>query len=131
MEAIRENIPRITEFVDAELEQLDCSVKAQMAIDIALDEVLANITNYAYTPGTGKVEVSVGYDAQERTAVIAFRDSGIPFDPLQREEPDTTLSAEDREIGGLGIFLVRKLMDDVQYRRENDTNILTLRKKIK
>ena len=130
MEAIRENIPRITEFVDAELERLGCGLKAQMAIDIALDEILANICHYAYKPGRGKVEVTVDTDERERTAKITFRDSGVPFDPLQREEPDTTLSAEERKIGGLGIFLVRKTMDAMEYRREGGCNVLTIRKKI-
>ena len=130
MEAVRENIPRITGFVDAALEQMDCGVKAQMAIDIALDEILANICLYAYAPGTGTVEVYVDHDAENRMAVITFRDSGVPFDPLQKEEPDTTLTAEEREIGGLGIFLVRKTMDAMEYRREDGFNVLTIRKKI-
>ena len=130
MEAIRENIPRITEFVDAELEQLGCGVKAQMSIDIALDEILANISYYAYAPGKGMVEVSFDYDEREGAAVITFRDRGVRFDPLQKEEPDTTLAAHKRKIGGLGIFLVRKTMDAVEYRHEDGFNILTIRKKI-
>ena len=116
--------------MDAALEQMDCGVKAQMAIDIALDEILANICLYAYAPGTGTVEVYVDHDAENRMAVITFRDSGVPFDPLQKEEPDTTLTAEEREIGGLGIFLVRKTMDAMEYRREDGFNVLTIRKKI-
>ena len=116
--------------MDAALEQLGCSVKAQMAIDIALDEILANICHYAYTPGTGTVEVCIEYDAENRTAEITFRDRGVPFDPLQKEDPDTTLSAEERKIGGLGIFLVRKTMDAMKYRREGGSNVLTIRKKI-
>ena len=130
MEAVRENIPRITEFVDAALEQMNCSVKTQMAIDIALDEILANICHYAYAPGTGTVEVCVDHDAENRMAVVTFRDRGVPFDPLQKEDPDTTLTAEEREIGGLGIFLVRKTMDAVEYRHEDGFNVLTIRKKI-
>ena len=130
MEAVRENIPRITEFVDAALEQMNCGVKTQMAIDIALDEILANICHYAYAPGTGTVEVCVDHDAENRTAEITFRDRGVPFDPLQKEDPDTTLTAEEREIGGLGIFLVRKTMDAMKYRREGGFNVLTIRKKI-
>ena len=130
MEAVRENIPRITEFVDAALEQLGCSVKAQMAIDIALDEILANICHYAYAPGTGTVEVFIDHDAENQMAVITFRDRGVPFDPLQKEDPDTTLTAQEREIGGLGIFLVRKTMDAVEYRHEDGFNVLTIRKKI-
>ena len=116
--------------MDAALEQMNCSVKAQMAIDIALDEILANICHYAYAPGTGTVEVCVDHDAENRMAVVTFRDRGVPFDPLQKEDPDTTLTAEQREIGGLGIFLVRKTMDAMKYRREGGSNVLTIRKKI-
>ena len=130
MEAVLENIPRITELVDTVLEQAGCSVKAQMAIDIALDEILANICHYAYAPGAGKVEVCAEYDAENRMAVVTFRDRGVPFDPLQKEDPDTTLTAEQRQIGGLGIFLVRKTMDAVEYRREDGCTVLTIRKKI-
>ena len=114
--------------MDAALEQMDCGVKAQMAIDIALDEILANICLYAYAPGTGTVEVYVDHDAENRTAVITFRDSGVPFDPLQREEPDTTLTAEEREIGGLGIYMVKKSMDAIRYQYENGKNILRIKK---
>ena len=125
-----ENIPRFTAFVDGELERLGCSIKAQMQIDIALDEILANISLYAYTPGKGEAEVLVDYDAEGGAVLITFRDRGTPFNPLEREEPDTGLSAEEREIGGLGIFLVRKTMDGMEYRREDGANVLTLRKKI-
>ena len=105
-------------------------MKQQMEIDIALDEILANISLYAYTHGTGTMEVNFDYEPEERTAVITFRDRGIPFDPLKRAAPDTTLSAAQRKIGGLGIFLVRKTMDSVEYRREDGYNVLTIRKKI-
>lgn len=131
MEAIKANIPQITEFVNTELDRLGCSIKAQMAIDIAIDEMLANISSYAYAAGKGTVEVRVDFDEENRTVAITFMDRGIPFDPLQRKEPDTSLPAEEREIGGLGIFLVRKTMDAMEYRRENGTNILTIRKKIR
>jgi len=116
--------------VDGELEQLNCSMKAQMQIDIAIDEIVANVSFYAYTPGTGNVEIGFDYEPESRTAVITFTDSGVPFNPLEKEEPDTGLTAEEREIGGLGIFLVRKTMDGMEYRREDGRNILTIRKKI-
>ena len=116
--------------MDGELEQLDCSMKAQMQIDIAIDEIVANVSFYAYTPGTGNVEIGFDYEPETRTAVITFTDSGVPFNPLEKEEPDTGLTAEEREIGGLGIFLVRKTMDSMEYRREDGHNILTIRKKI-
>ena len=105
-------------------------MKAQMQIDIAIDEIMANISLYAYAPDTGPVEVRFSYDAESRTAAITFVDRGTPFDPLQRAEPDTSLSAEERQIGGLGIFLVRKTMDGMKYRRESGQNILTILKKI-
>ena len=131
LKAVRESIPRITAFVDNELEQLGCSMKAQMQIDIAIDEIVANVSFYAYAPGTGNVEVGFDYNPQDETAVITFTYSGVAFNPLEKEEPDTGLTAEEREIGGLGIFLVRKTMDGMEYRRENGQNILTVRKKIK
>ena len=121
MEAVRENIPRITELVDTVLEQAGCSVTAQMAIDIALDEILANICHYAYAPGTGTVEVCVDHDEENRTAEITFRDRGVPFDPLQKEDPDTTLTAEQREANLAGAFRPKEpiafpvlIIDDVR-----------------
>ena len=130
MEARPENIPLVTEFVDGELERLGCSVKARMQIDIAIDEIMANISHYAYAPGTGSAEVAFGYAEGERMAEITFRDRGVPFNPLERAEPDTGLSAEQREIGGLGIFLVRRTMDAMEYRHEDGYNVLTIRKRI-
>ena len=130
MEAVRENIPRVTEFVDSELEQAGCPVKAQMQIDIAIDEIMANISLYAYAPATGTVEVRFSHDAENGMAAITFVDSGVAFDPLQKAEPDTSLPAAERQIGGLGIFLVRKTMDGMEYRREDGQNILTILKKI-
>ena len=124
------NIATVTAFLEQELEALDCPVKAAMQISVAADEIVTNIAMYAYTPGSGDVTVQFAFDAATRTAEIAFTDSGTPFDPLKKADPDVTLSAEEREIGGLGIFLVKKTMDEVLYRRENGRNILTIRKKI-
>ena len=124
------NIEAITEFVDRELEARECPLKEQMQIRVAIDEIVANIAQYAYTPGTGNVTVCFDFEEQERTAVLTFIDEGVPYDPMQREDPDVSLPAEKREIGGLGIFLVRKTMDDMAYRREDGKNILTVRKKI-
>ena len=130
LEATVQNIRTIIDWIDGELEQVNCPLKAQMQIDVAADEIMANISHYAYAPGTGDVTVGFSYDEPSRTAAVTFADSGIPFDPLQKEEPDVTLGAEERAIGGLGIFLVRKTMDEVIYRREGEKNILTIRKKI-
>ena len=124
------NIPVVTSFVDEQLEQLGTAIKQQMAIDVAIDEIFTNIASYAYPGASGSATIRFDFDPEEKSAVITMIDSGIPFDPLQKPDPDVTLSAEERQIGGLGIFLVKKTMDQVLYRRENGKNILTIRKKI-
>ena len=129
LEATVQNIRTIIDWIDGELEQVNCPLKAQMQIDVAADEIMANISSYAYAPDTGNVTVGFSYDESSQTAAVTFTDYGIPFDPLKKEEPDVTLGAEERAIGGLGIFLVRKTMDEVSYHREGEKNILTIRKK--
>jgi anti-sigma regulatory factor (Ser/Thr protein kinase) len=121
-----ENIEVVTAFIDAFLEDADCPVKTQMQIDVAVDEVMSNIAHYAYPDGEGMVTVSL--EEKENTVQIFFRDSGIPYDPLTAKAPDLSLSAEDRPIGGLGIHMVKKMMDAVSYRYENGQNMLTLQK---
>ena len=88
------------------------------------------LARYAYAPGGGDVAVRFDHDESTRTVSIAFVDSGVPFDPLQKPDPDVARAVDEREVGGLGIFLVRKTMDSVDYRREGGQNILTIRKKI-
>ena len=121
-----ENIEVVTAFIDAFLEDADCPVKTQMQIDVAVDEVMSNIAHYAYPDGEGMVTVSI--EEKENTVQIFFWDSGIPYDPLTAKAPDLSLSAEDRPIGGLGIHMVKKMMDAVSYRYENGQNMLTLQK---
>ena len=130
MPATIESIPTVTAFVDEALEALDCPMKAQMQIDVAIDELFANIASYAYAPGTGDATVSLDFDEAARVFSITFEDSGVPYDPLKKEDPDVTLSVEEREIGGLGIFLVKKTMDAMEYIRRDGKNVLTIRKKI-
>ena len=125
-----ENIGKITAFVEGKLEERDCPLKKTMEISMAVDEVMANVAMYAYAPGTGDVTVRFGFEEASRTASVTFIDGGVAFDPLAKEDPDVTLPAEQRKIGGLGIFLVKKTMDEVTYKRENDRNILCIRKKI-
>ena len=130
VQAIIENIPRVTEFIDGQLEAVDCSIRSQMQIDVAIDELLANIASYAYETGEGQVTVRFDFQPDNRTVALTFIDSGIPYDPLAKADPDVSLSAEERQIGGLGIFMVKKSMDDMQYRYENGKNILTIRKRL-
>ena len=129
-EAVAENIPQLTELIDGQLEALDCSMKAQMQIDVAVDEIFGNIARYAYGEGGGDATVRFDFDGTSRMASISFMDRGMPFDPIKKADPDVTLSVEEREVGGLGIFLVKKTMDDMKYRYENGMNILTLYKHI-
>lgn len=126
-----ENIGAVTDFVNEQLEALDCPMKAQMQIDIAIDELFGNIAHYAYNPDVGEATVRVEVIDEPLSVVITFIDGGVPYDPLAAADPDITLSAEERAIGGLGIFMVRKSMDDVSYRYENGRNILSIRKNLR
>ena len=125
-----ENIEVVTEFVDQQLEALDCPMKAQMQIDIAIDELMSNIANYAYRPEVGDVTVQVAVREDPLSVVITFIDGGRPFDPLSSEDPDITLSVEERSLGGLGIFMVKKTMDEVSYEYREGQNILTIKKQL-
>ena len=130
IEATVENIIPVTEFVDAQLEALGCPITAQMQIDVAIDELFANIANYAYTPDVGPATVRVEVEEDPLAVVITFIDKGIPYDPLAKEDPDITLSAEEREIGGLGIFMVKQTMDEISYEYKDGQNILTIKKNL-
>ena len=130
IEATIDNIPTVTAWVDEQLEALDCPMKAQMQIDIAIDELFSNIARYAYNPETGPATVRVEVVENPMAVVITFIDKGIPYDPLKQEDPNTHLPAEEREIGGLGIFMVKKTMDDISYEYKDGQNILTIKKNI-
>ena len=125
-----ENIETVTEFVNAQLEMLDCPIKAQMQIDIAIDELFGNIAHYAYTPEVGNATVRVEVSEEPLAVIITFIDNGVPYDPLAKDDPDITLSAEEREIGGLGIYMVKKSMDEITYEYKDGQNILTIKKNI-
>ena len=125
-----ENIEAVTNFVNEQLEALDCPMKAQMQIDIAIDELFGNIAHYAYNPEIGKATVRVEVVEDPLAVVITFIDKGVPYDPLAKDDPDITLSAEERGIGGLGIFMVKKTMDEIAYEYKDGQNILTIKKKI-
>ena len=125
-----ENIETVTVFVNAQLEMLDCPIKAQMQIDIAIDELFGNIAHYAYTPEVGNATVRVEVSDEPLAVIITFIDNGIPYDPLAKDDPDITLSAEKREIGGLGIYMVKKSMDEITYEYKDGQNILTIKKNI-
>ncbi len=128
LSATVENIATVTEFVNEQLEAYGCGMKAQMQIDIAIDELFGNIAQYAYNPEIGSATVRVEVEEAPLSVIITFIDNGVPYDPLAKSDPDTTLSAEEREIGGLGIYMVKKSMDAVTYEYKNGQNILKIKK---
>ena len=125
-----ENLNDVLGFVEETLETFECPMKTQIAICVALEEVFVNVARYAYPDSEGDMTLHIGFDEQTRDVTFRMTDKGVPFDPLKKPDPDITLSAEEREIGGLGIFITKKTMDAVTYAYENGENILTMIKKI-
>jgi sigma-B regulation protein RsbU (phosphoserine phosphatase) len=117
-------------FVDQTLESCECPMKLQTAICVAIEEVFVNVAHYAYGEGEGDMTLGIGFDSESRELTFRMTDRGTPFDPLKKPDPDITLAAEDREIGGLGIFIAKKTMDSITYAYENGENVLTMVKKI-
>ena len=117
-------------FVEQMLESFECPMKTQTALCIAIEEVFVNVAHYAYGDGEGSVTLGIGFDKDNRALTFRMTDSGVPFDPLKKPDPDITLSAEEREIGGLGIFITKKTMDSLSYAYENGENILTMIKNL-
>ena len=122
-------VPRLTDFINDVCQSLGIEEVLTMQLTLAVEEAAVNVMNYAYELGTvGTVDLDAEADNGELKIIIS--DSGVAFDPTQKAEADITLTAEERPIGGLGIFLVRQIMDDVSYRRQDGRNILTLTKKL-
>ena len=130
IEAVVDNLPDVLAFVDEQLENTDCSMKIQLQIDMAVEEIFVNIAQYAYDPETGPATLRVEVKPDGSAVIITFIDHGVPYDPLAKTDPDITLSAEEREVGGLGIFLVKKSMDDIKYEYIGGRNILTIIKEL-
>ena len=130
LEAADENLARVLAFVDGELEALECPQQTQMKIDVAVEEIFVNIAHYAYKPETGLALIRIETQSDPKRVKITFRDWGVPYDPLAKPDPDVTLSAEERQIGGLGIYMVKKSMDDMKYEYVDGQNVLTLVKNL-
>ena len=128
IDAKTENLEKVLGFAEEQLTKADCPVKAQTQIGVAVEEIFVNIALYAYGEETGKADITIDIGENPKEAVITFRDKGVAFNPLEKEDPDVTKSAEDRQIGGLGIYIVKKTMDEVTYNREGDENVLRIRK---
>lgn len=129
--AVVENVPVITDMAAEALESVDCPMKTMVQLQIVLDEIISNIARYAYKgTETGDLTVILEVEGEPPVASVTFIDEGRPYDPLAKEDPDITLSADEREIGGLGIFMVKKTMDSMTYERRDNRNMLTVTKKL-
>ncbi len=127
--ATKENLEVVTAFLDQVLDMSDCPLKTRLQIDLALEEMYINIANYAYAPGTGDMELQAGFNDEGNEVILILKDQGIPYDPLAKADPDVSLPADKRKIGGLGIFLVKKTMDSMSYVRQDGYNIVTMTKR--
>ena len=128
VDADDKKLPEVLEFVDTLLEENNCSMKVQMQIDISLEELFVNIAHYAYPEKNGWAEIRAR--VEDGAIEITLVDGGRPYDPLAKPDPDITLGVEERQIGGLGIFISKKQMDEIKYSYTDGHNVLTMKKKI-
>lgn len=124
-EARIEKLDEVLDFVNESLEECDCSMKLINQINIAVEEIFVNIAHYAYNPEVGAAAIRISVSDQ---VLIEFEDNGKPYNPLLKIDPDISINAEERDIGGLGIFMVKKIMDSVEYDNKENKNILTIKK---
>ncbi len=123
-----DELKNVLNFINTQLERLGCQPKIKKQLNVAAEEIFVNIANYAYPDKDGSVLIQSKVSEDMGSVSITFTDSGVPFDPLSREDPDTKLSAEERQVGGLGIYMVKKTMDDVDYEYKDGHNVLTIKK---
>ena len=130
VDATIENMNTVTAFVDDFLDQIACPMKSKIQINIVIDEIFGNICHYAYKDSIGAVTVRVESGNTPKAVFLIFTDNGIPYNPLETEDPDITLSSEERKIGGLGIYLVKKNMDEMKYEYVDQQNRLWMEKRL-
>lgn len=126
-----ENLPKVIKFVEEQIASFGCPLGVRAQIDVAVEEVFVNIAHYAYYPDTGPAVVRVETVKEPLQVILTFLDHGVPFDPLKKNDPNIEQPLNNRDPGGLGIFMVRKIMDAVSYEYRNGQNILTFSKKVK
>ena len=122
-------LPEVLEFTESELEKADCPMKTAMTLTVAIEEMFVNVASYAYQNG-GTATLAIEHDREKNEILFRLTDSGVPFNPLAKPDPDITLSAEDRQEGGLGIYMVKKSMDEVSYQYADGKNVLKIRKNL-
>ena len=128
IKAKTENLDKVLSFLDQQLKEKGCGLKDQVQMDLAVEEIFVNVANYAYFPGSGDVKIGIEFTSKPRSIAVTFADRGTPYNPLEKQDPDITLSAEERRIGGLGIYMVKKSVDEMKYVHRDGQNILTIRK---
>ena len=126
-----DELPNVISFIESELEKFDFSFKIITQFNLVVEELFVNVANYAYKDnGNGKCKIAIEYNQDKQEVKLSIEDNGIKFNPLEKEDPDTNLSLDERPIGGLGIFLVKKNMDNIEYKYEDNKNILILSKNV-
>ena len=129
VEATMDNLDTVLGFIEENLELADCPMKIAMKIAVCVEELFVNVVNYAYEGFVGKCKITFdALDDDENKVVISISDQGKEFNPLEKADPDTTLDADEREIGGLGIFMVKNIMDHISYERSGGNNIIIMEK---
>lgn len=125
-----DRLAEVIAFIRVELESAGCSAKVKLQIEVAVEEIYVNIASYAYRPKDGDATIRCTVEGEPLQVTVQFLDGGRPYNPLNKQDPDITLAAEVREIGGLGIFMVKKSMDSIEYEYADGKNILTIKKSI-
>lgn len=120
-----ESLGRVMEFIEGEMEKAEVPLKTANKLLIAFDEAYSNVIHYS---GAQQAEISCG--TKDDVLILRICDDGVRYDPFEAEDPDTTLSAEDRNIGGLGVFMIKKMMDSLEYAYEDGHNLLTMKMKL-
>ena len=128
VEAVLDNLQTVIDFATEHLEARDCSMKVVMQTELVIEEVFVNIASYAYNPEIGPATFCMEFEENPSAVLMTFIDGGRPYDPLKQTDPDTTLDIDEREIGGLGIFLVKKNVDEISYEYADGKNILRMKK---
>lgn len=125
-----EELDKVNQYIEQQLQKIDCPARLILSVQLAVEEAFVNIAKYAYPEGGGDVRILTEVSLDPQHITIVLKDRGVPYNPLEKEDPDVTLSAKERKIGGLGVYLVKKNMDNVDYTYEDGFNILSMKKNI-
>ena len=128
VDALLENLQEVIDFATEKLEARECPMKASMQLELVIEEIFVNIASYAYHPEIGAATFCMEFEENPAAVVITFIDGGKPYNPLEKKDPDTTLDIDERDVGGLGIFLVKKNVDEIAYEYADGKNILRMKK---